>query len=388
MNNRLVLASAGAGKSQKIASNALELIKNKDKKILILTYTENNQKEILKKICKEEKYLPSNVSIKGWFSFLLEDLIRPYQNFIFEKRISGVFFNQSDPHKRNGRTIYGRAEKIQNKYNKLHYLTKAGDRVHTTFISKLASRIIKESGGKPLVRIGQIYDSILIDEMQDLVGWDFELIDKLSKLPTISITCVGDFRQTIYTTHIGTKRPKTNTEKLEKFKNLGFKIENLNISWRCIQLICSFADKVHSAEGIYKKTNSEVKKIPKEYQEHLGVFTVSFENVKEYLATYNPVILRVTKVTQKQLCKGFASVNFGACKGLGFKRVLIIPTDKQKKFLNGNHKVFDQDKTEKAKSSLYVAITRAKYSVAFLYDENNDIEGVKKWNPIEVEVEV
>lgn len=325
--------------------------------------------------------MPSNICIKGWFSFLLEDLIRPYQNCVFENRILGVFFNQSDPHKRNGRTISGRGEKVDKTYNKLHYLTKNKNRVHTAYISKLASRINKESKGKSIARLEQIYDSILIDEVQDLVGWDFDLIEKLSKLKTLSITCVGDFRQTIYTTHIGTKQPKTNIEKLNKFKNLEFSIENLNISWRCVQSICDFADKVHSAEGIYKKTESKNTDIPKEYLKHLGVFAIKQEHVKNYLELYKPVILRVSKSTQKELCKGNSNVNFGASKGLGFERVLIIPTDKQKKFLLGKYNVFDKDKTEKAKSSLYVAITRAKYSVAFIYDNEDELIDVERWLP-------
>ncbi|MEY8870098.1 UvrD-helicase domain-containing protein [Meridianimaribacter flavus] len=381
MSNKLVLASAGAGKSQTIVKEALELIKDKKNKILILTYTENNQKEILNKICKEKKYLPSNIHIKGWFSFILEDLIRPYQSCIFEKRISGVFFNEYDPHKRNGKTIFGRGEKIDKAYNNLHYLTKNNERVHTAYISKLASRINKESHGKPIARLEQIYDSILIDEVQDLVGWDFDLIEKLSHLKALSIKCVGDFRQTIYTTHLGTKLPKTNTEKLNKFNSFGFSIENLNISWRCVQAICDFADKVHSTEGIYEKTESKITDIPNEYSRHLGIFSVKQKHVKKYLKLYKPVILRVSKSTQKELCKGNFNVNFGASKGLGFDRVLIIPTDKQKKFLLGDYGVFDKDKTEKAKSSLYVAITRAKYSVAFIYDKEDELIDVERWLP-------
>jgi len=44
MSNKLVLASAGAGKSQMIVKDALDLVKDSNSKILILTYTENNQK--------------------------------------------------------------------------------------------------------------------------------------------------------------------------------------------------------------------------------------------------------------------------------------------------------------------------------------------------------
>ena len=105
------------------------------------------------------------------------------------------------------------------------------------------------------------------------------------------------------------------------------------------------------------------------------------ENVIKYLSKFEPIILRVNKNTQKQLCEGFTAINFGASKGLGFKRVLIIPTEKQMKFLSGNYKVFDSDKTQKAKSSLYVAITRAKYSVSFLCEEKSEIPNVSFWQP-------
>ncbi len=45
MSNRLILASAGAGKSELISKEALERAANRER-VLILTYTENNQKEL------------------------------------------------------------------------------------------------------------------------------------------------------------------------------------------------------------------------------------------------------------------------------------------------------------------------------------------------------
>ena len=136
MNNKLILASAGAGKTTLISKSAIKKSKCK-KSILILTYTRSNQKELKQKIVKLNKTLPSNVKIKGWFSFLLEEMIRPYQNCIFENRISGIIFNETDPHKRNGRTIPGRKELINNKYNPIYYLSKDKKRAHTTYLSKL-----------------------------------------------------------------------------------------------------------------------------------------------------------------------------------------------------------------------------------------------------------
>ena len=92
MTCKLILASAGAGKSQHIVEQAIEKSSN-GQSVLVLTYTLNNQRELLNRICKENKYKPSSIDIKGWFRFLLEDLVRPYQRVLFEDRIEGIYFN-------------------------------------------------------------------------------------------------------------------------------------------------------------------------------------------------------------------------------------------------------------------------------------------------------
>ena len=251
--NQLIIASAGAGKSRHIVKQALKMAEI-GQNILILTYTQNNQKELEKKICQINGHKPSNIIIKGWFAFLLEDMIRPYQRCIFQNRIPGIYFNSSDPHIKNGRTIKGRSEKKNGKYNPIYFLTKTEQRAHTTYLSKLAVRVYNEAKGKTTQRIAEIYDTIFIDEAQDLVGWDFELIKALAKIKNLSFVCVGDFRQTIYTTSVARKLPKTNIEKFNAFKEIGFKPEHMNISWRCIQSICDFADLVHADEEFYNAT--------------------------------------------------------------------------------------------------------------------------------------
>ena len=165
---RLILASAGAGKSRLLVGEAIEKA-NAGSSVLLLTYTENNQKELLKKICLENGCKPANITIKGWFTFLLEDMIRPYQRCIFPERIEGVNFNSKNPHKTSkGKNIPGTAERVYGEYNTIHYLKKGSNKVHTINIAKLASRIIKESKSKPIFRLAEIFDAIYIDEVQDL----------------------------------------------------------------------------------------------------------------------------------------------------------------------------------------------------------------------------
>ena len=383
MSNRLVLASAGAGKSEMIAKDSLMRAANGEC-VLILTYTENNQKELLKKICELNGHKPSSIVIKGWFTFLLEDMIRPYQKCLFFSRIPGIYFNKTgDPHKRGIRTIPGTGEKIDGAYNPVHYLTRATGKAHTSYLSKLAYKIFVESQAKNIKRLSEIYDAVFIDEVQDLVGWDFHIIEEVSKIDNLTFFCVGDFRQTIYSTHPTIKKPKTNAEKIERFISIGFTPEYMNVSWRCIQPLCDFAHLVHADEGLYPHTTSKVARIPNEFEGHTGIFTVSERHISAYMQSIKPkpIILRLNKKTRIDLCNDQNCYNFGVSKGLGFERILIIPTENQKKFLRGEKGVFDGGVTDSSKNTFYVICTRARYSVAFLFDEDSKIDAVKTWQP-------
>ncbi|MNE65435.1 hypothetical protein D3C80_1609140 [compost metagenome] len=71
-------------------------------------------------------------------------------------------------------------------------------------------------------------------------------------------------------------------------------------------------------------------------------------------------------------------MNFGEAKGLSFDRVLIYPTKPFTDWLLDNN--FDLPPTSRSK--LYVALTRAKYSVGIVnnYKKNIEIEGIAKYN--------
>ncbi len=217
--------------------------------------------------------------------------------------------------------------------------------------------------------------------MQDLVGWDFDIIDALAGAFGGGIRCVGDFRQTIYRTSCAVKKPQSLEDKLSRFKAASFSIEYKNTSYRCNQAICDLADQVHISTAAFPHTESSAGPVPAAYQSHVGTFTVSEADLDAYIAQYGPVILRWKKTTKAELCKGRTAYNFGEAKGLGFERVLILPTEKYEKFLAGDLSVFDKDKSDEARNKLYVAITRARYSVAFAYAGEVGLPGITSWKP-------
>lgn len=89
LKNKIIVAAAGSGKTTYIVKEAL---KNAPKKTLIVTYTNKNREEIEKKIMELHGFIPNHIVVKSWYAFLLSDLIRPYQNFVYEERIEGVYF--------------------------------------------------------------------------------------------------------------------------------------------------------------------------------------------------------------------------------------------------------------------------------------------------------
>ncbi|MGV1054784.1 UvrD-helicase domain-containing protein [Clostridium perfringens] len=224
--------------------------------------------------------------------------------------------------------------------------------------------------GAVIKRLSEIYDYIYIDEVQDLAGYDLDIIELLLK-SDMKITLVGDIRQATYTTNNSTKNKKyLGVNIIDLFKVYEKKqlcsIIFQNESYRCNQEICNLAD------SLYPKLPATVSKNTT-ITNHDGLFIVNNKNVQDYIKIFSPKILRYDKRTS------FDSkniLNFGQSKGLTFDRILIIPNLKFEKYLITG----DISNIAKSKAKVYVALTRARYSVAFLCDKEVKLDSFKKWN--------
>lgn len=371
MPNEFWIAGAGSGKTQKVIEDAIEVIRAGGR-VLVVTYTMNNQAELRSRFVEVNGKHSDDFVVKGLFSFYLEDLVRPYQTVMFPDRISSTMFTEHNPHLIPGtRKWYPkRGEKINGVLNPLHYLTPCKTKAYTGLLAKLATRVSASTKNAPAYRLKEIYQKVFFDEVQDLVGWDYDVIKALSKAMPDSICCVGDFRQTIYTTTFGHKAPETPEQKIQYFKDLKFTQLSLAKNRRCIQEICNLSDTVHP--GLYDKTQSQVEEVPAEMAHHCGAFLINPSQVKDYLTMFRPQVLRwSSSMGNAYLPPDLACHTFGSSKGLGFDRVLIISPDKHLKYLGGELSVFDKDKTEESRNKLYVAITRARYSLAFVVEDEH-----------------
>ena len=105
-NNKLMLSAAGSGKTTHVVNESLEL--DNTKKILITTYTIENESEIRSKILEKRKSIPSNITVQGWFSFLLQHGVRPFQgsmnDMLFDRDIKGMLLSEGDSSIRRDKT--------------------------------------------------------------------------------------------------------------------------------------------------------------------------------------------------------------------------------------------------------------------------------------------
>lgn len=360
--NRVIIASAGSRKTTYLVEEAITSHKNR---ILVLTYTNENLNQIKTYFKDRLGIIPQNINIQTWFSFLLSDGVRPYQNHLYDgPRVETIFY-PSRPQIFRGNRRYISKEKAE----KYYFVNK--NLIISDNMSDFVVNCNKASNGLIVKRLEDIYDSIFIDEVQDLAGWDLELI-KLLFESNIKLTLVGDHRQAVYTTNDSNKNKsyKRNNivdffQELEK-KNLCQLIYK-NECYRCNQTICDFADSLYPEMLPKTISRNEIK------TEHDGLFIVRRKDVIKYADIYKPQVLRYKKTTNTE---GLSALNFGVCKGQNFDRVLIFPTEGIKKFLKSG-KIDDIGD----KPKFYVAVTRARHSVAIVFDEKPCINEFNIYNP-------
>lgn len=358
--NRATVASAGSGKTTTLVKRALE---QANTKIAFTTYTRENTEQIKRKFRKLNGGIPPHVDILPWYTLLLHEFVRPYQTAVYDKhRIVNIA------------PVEGQSTRYVPKKSTAFYVRR-DHCIYTDKMSQFALECNRRTSGLVVNRLEAIYDYVFIDEIQDMAGWDLDLIKLLLK-SNIGVEMMGDVRQGTFATNHAVRGKKFRgsgiIKKLRAWEAEGIcQCEELSISYRCHQSICDVADDLYPD---LPRTASQVEHVP---TDHFGVFCISKMQVVEYLERFSPVSLRFSKASAKKLITQFdlTPVNFGVSKGSQFKRVLILPTKPIEEFL----KTGKAPKSSKSVALLYVAITRAKYSVAFVFDGTIGNDKVTPW---------
>ena len=222
MDKRVIFAVAGSGKTTYII-NSLDL----EKKSIIITYTNNNYFNLKTGIIKKFGYIPTNIKLYTYYSFLHSFCYKPFLSD--ELKTKGI--NYEVPYNR-----------YTAKVNLDHYIDK-NNRLYSSRISKLLIELkLVEDINK---RLSKYFDNLFIDEIQDFASNDFNLLKGIVK-SNIDILFVGDFFQhTFDTSRDGTTKKNLHenfTNYQSEFIKAGLQIDitTLNKSWRCSPTICRY----------------------------------------------------------------------------------------------------------------------------------------------------
>lgn len=356
--NKLIVAAAGSGKTTYLVEEALQ---HPNDALLITTYTEANEAEIRKKFIAICGCVPSHVRIQTWFSFLIQHGVKPFQSGILEADIGGLLLV-------NTMSARGVPERTPERY----YLS-PDRRIYSDKLAKLVIRCNERCEGKVFDRMSRVFSQIFIDEVQDLAGYDLCVLKELFA-SRVRMLLVGDPRQVTYLTHNERKFEKYADGKICEFvaaecRGLHVHVDDttLSCSHRSHRLICELSDQLYPAMRSTASTQSVV-------THHDGVFLVQKKQVGSYLSQFQPTQLRADR--RVQVDSTFPVYNFGESKGLGFDRVLIYPTkDMLGWIFNRQAKLATM-----TRAKFYVALTRARYSVALVWDGKGEpLEEVSRW---------
>ncbi len=395
-NNKLIISSAGSGKTTFLVNKALELEHGNN--ILITTYTNENESEIKSKILNKRNIIPENITIQCWFSFLLMHGVKPYQgamnSILFDQDIKGMCFSEgksAPKYDNNGKPLFlkgGSRQYYGEKDFTEYYFTKNW-KIYSDKLSKFVVTCDKKVTGDVISRLSKIYTHIYIDEVQDLAGYDLEFIKLLLK-SDIQVLMVGDPRQVTYLTHHSTKYKKYQDGKIKDFlinecKRLidNNTIDNITLrkSHRNNLDICEYSSKLFPELTKSEPCNCEGCRNNR--TDHEGVFLVRRKDIGSYMEKFSPVQLVWSK--QTIVIESYHHMTFGCSKGKTFDRVIIYPTEAIKKWIRDNNYKFTNsngNQLKNVKEKFYVALTRAKYSVAIVYDYKDEdyFEIIKKYS--------
>lgn len=341
ISNSAILAAAGSRKTEYVVDSALAV---EDGRVLITTYTNENQRQIIQRIEQKIGSVPQHITVMGWFTFLISQCAKPYQRAKF-----------GEPLLINGLNFIGERNRFAKKTQKRFFLDGNND-LFRNGVSDFVFQLNSETDGSVVRRLENIYSHIYVDEVQDLVGYDLDVLDLLME-SQIRLTLVGDPRQHTLSTNIGSRNKKYRGAGIKRWfeeRTKTCELKTRDVSYRCNQAICDFADAIFP--DMPRTTSVGVGETG-----HDGIFYISPDRVHEYLAEYPDVVVLRNDKRAKTL--GVSAMNIGVSKGSTFNRVLIFPTKPIAGYLKNR-----MPKDLKAPERLYVAVTRAKYSVAFVME--------------------
>lgn len=332
MDKDLILAVAGSGKTSYIIDK-LDL----EKRHLLITYTINNVHNLRTRIIKKWGYFPQNIRLFSYYHFLYAFCYKPY----LHKKISAKGVNFKPNGERFARNL-------------ARYID-SGNRLYSNRISKFFEfeNILSNIEN----RLSKYFDQILIDEIQDFAGHDFNFLKTLVKAET-HITFVGDFYQhTFDTSRDGNVNGNIHDDYLDyqnRLVSMGLQSDTTRLikSYRCSPTICNFISK-----------NFNIK-IESYCDDETKIRFVENGNEADTIFMNDNIVKIFYQEHYKYDCY---SRNWGGCKGEDqYRNVCVVLNATSLEKYRKNQLV---ELPQQSKNKLYVAITRTRGDLFFVSDK-------------------
>jgi hypothetical protein len=360
--NEVIVAVAGAGKTEEIASRVSD--SSNLSSVLLLTFTVRNQNEDAARVASKLKPSGGIPTVMGWQAFLLNEVVRPYLPLCFP----GFTMR--------GLRLAKRPSNWSRQSGARRFFTASGDAYHES-VAMLAVKVMKASHGAVIRRLEQIYSEVYVDEAQDLCGNDLLVLEGLMR-STIGVCVVCDPRQSVVRTSYADRKSK---DKLGPHLRNSFQdLENQGVctltdkseTHRFVQEIADFSDGIFPEECGFPHTTSRV---VAPSGERRGVYLIAKDDVAEYSNRNNATVLRMKRDSNEY--PGCEIANFGECKGMTRDCVSVIATLPIEKLISKGEVL-----GEKSAAGFYVAVTRARFSVAIaVKDPQHLLETAEQCNP-------
>lgn len=329
MDKQLILSVAGSGKTKYLVDKL-----NLNSRFLIVTYTNNNFFNIKLRVIEKFGFLPENIKIFTYFSFLYSFCFRPFLGR--QLKVKGVSYKI-----------------CSNQYSKdrARYIDDFG-RVYSNRLAKLIE--VEKATNDLIERLNKYFDVIMIDEIQDFAAHDFNFLANIIKSNN-DVFFVGDFFQhTFDTSRDGSTRKnlhKSYKEYIRECKGLGLTIDTLTLdgSHRCSPTICN-----------YVSLNLGIRISSKRRDETEIKFLDSKNDILEICNNDNIIKL----FYQNSHSYDIYSNNWGNSKGINnYCDVCVVLNQTTFKEYQKNSLL---SLNEKTKNKLYVAITRCRGNLYFV----------------------
>lgn len=357
-------AAAGSGKTTYLARLAVE---HRNGHVLLTTFTDANSDELNRVLLNEVGSIPDTIDVMPWYTFLLNECIRPFQGAfgaLANEPIAGIDLVSTASALRTRKTELRHYACRHNGDNKI--------KIFSDKLAELALYINEITNGDVIDRLSRLYTMICIDEIQDMSGYDLDLIANM--LCDISdMRFAGDQRQaTFHTANVNMNKSyrKSGFGQYIKDKHLNctVDIETLRFCHRCPQDIVDLADTLYPEFPSTISTRDTLEDSIKS-----PIRLVRESDASNYSNRYSAVSLVYDRRTKTP--PGIQANNMGAVKGLSFDNVLLFPTANMRNWL------FDHSArlSEATRAKLYVAITRARSSLAIVVSDDFQSQALDAW---------